>query len=146
MGESKKVIVYTDGACSGNPGPGGWAALLIINGEEIELTGGEQNTTNQRMEMTAPLEALRTLEKPALVEIYSDSAYLVNAFTRGWIKKWQQNGWTTVKGEPVKNRDLWEGLLEMTRYHRVSWFKVKGHDTDEYNKRCDRLARETIPQ
>ncbi len=146
MNDNKKIVVYTDGACSGNPGPGGWAALVVLNDEEIELSGGELNTTNQRMEMKASLEALQALSRPSRVEVYSDSAYLVNAFNQGWIKNWRKNGWQTVKGDPVKNRDLWEKLDEMSRYHQVSWHKVKGHADDERNIRCDHLARKAIPR
>lgn len=141
----KKVIIYTDGACSGNPGPGGWGALIKTGEAEIELSGGEHSTTNQRMEMQASIEALCALANSSSVEVYSDSAYLVNAFNQRWIDRWQKNGWRTSKGDPVKNRDLWEKLDELTRRHRVSWHKVKGHSTNRDNNRCDRLAREAIP-
>ena len=141
----KKTVIYTDGACSGNPGPGGWGAIIRIEEEEIELSGGEQDTTNQRMEMKAPIEALRALSGASRVEVYSDSAYLVNAFKQLWLERWQKNGWRTSKGEAVKNRDLWEELIQLTQHHQVSWHKVKGHSTDKYNCRCDQLARDAIP-
>lgn len=145
ISEMKKIIVYTDGACSGNPGPGGWGALIRIDEEVIELSGGEENTTNQRMEMKAPIEALCSLANNSRVEVYSDSAYLVNGFTQRWIDRWKKNGWRTSKGEPVKNRDLWEKLSELTQRHQITWHKVKGHSTDRDNCRCDQLAREAIP-
>ncbi|NLC11273.1 MAG: ribonuclease HI [Firmicutes bacterium] len=141
----KEVSIYTDGACSGNPGPGGWAALLIYNGHEKEISGGEKLTTNQRMELKAALKALAALKEPCKVKIYSDSAYLVNAFRQGWLKKWQRNGWLTIEKKPVENRDLWESLLALTERHEVEWYKVKGHSNNYYNERCDRLAREAIP-
>lgn len=145
MKRMKEVTIYTDGACSGNPGPGGWAALLIYNGHEKEISGGEKLTTNQRMELKAALEALAALKEPCKVKIYSDSAYLVNAFRQGWLKKWQRNGWLTIEKKPVENRDLWESLLALTERHEVEWYKVKGHSNNYYNERCDRLAREAIP-
>ncbi len=145
MNRMKEVSIYTDGACSGNPGPGGWAALLIYNGHEKEISGGEKLTTNQRMELKAALKALAALKEPCKVKIYSDSAYLVNAFRQGWLKKWQRNGWLTIEKKPVENRDLWESLLALTERHEVEWYKVKGHSNNYYNERCDRLAREAIP-
>jgi ribonuclease HI len=141
----KEVFIYTDGACSGNPGPGGWAALLIYQDVQKEIWGGENDTTNQRMELRAALEALEALKEPCSVKLYSDSAYLVNAFRQGWLHKWQLNGWITTKKEPVENRDLWEGLLRLSRYHNVQWFKVKGHGDNEYNNRCDYLAKKAVP-
>ncbi|MFY9114937.1 MAG: ribonuclease HI [Dethiobacteria bacterium] len=142
----ERIIIYTDGACSGNPGPGGWAALIRREGQEIkEISGGESYTTNQRMEMLAPIKALKELDVPAMVEVYSDSAYLVNAFNQRWLERWQRNGWQTSKGHAVKNRDLWERLDQLIRYHKVIWKKVKGHGTDIYNIRCDQLARQAIP-
>lgn len=146
MAENDEVIIYTDGACSGNPGPGGWAAVILVNDKQIELSGGEYKTTNQRMEMTAPLEALQAITTPSRVKVFTDSAYLVNAFKQDWIAKWMKNGWKTVKGEAVKNKDLWEKLWEMSEYHQVTWHKVKGHSDDELNNRCDYLARHAIPQ
>ncbi|MGI5875440.1 MAG: ribonuclease HI [Dethiobacteria bacterium] len=143
--KKKEVIIYTDGACSGNPGPGGWAALLIYQDKQKEIWGGEEDTTNQRMEMLAALEALKALKEPCSVKLYSDSVYLVNAFLKGWLRKWQLNGWLTTKKEPVENRDLWEELLRLDRRHDVQWIKVKGHSDNEYNNRCDYLARKAIP-
>jgi len=139
------VDIYTDGACSGNPGPGGWAAVLIYNGKEKELCGGKKDTTNNQMELTAAIEGLKALKVPCRVRLYSDSAYLVNAFNNGWLKKWQSNGWRTSKKEPVENRDLWEELLALSRIHEIDWIKVKGHADNEYNNRCDRLAVAAVP-
>ncbi len=141
----EKVIVYTDGACSGNPGPGGRAAVIIVGEVEIELKGGDPETTNQRMEMRAPLEALKSLKHPSRIEIYSDSAYVINAFEKGWLTRWEKNGWRTAAGDPVKNREIWEELRYHERKHEVTWHKVKGHSSDHYNDRCDQLARNAIP-
>jgi len=142
-----KIIVYTDGACSGNPGPGGWGAVIIFfDGTVQELSGGEKQTTNQRMEMKAAIEALRGIQPASKVELFSDSAYLVNAFQQGWLDRWKKNGWRTVKKKEVDNRDLWEKLLELDNFHEVTWKKVKGHSNDYYNDRCDYLAREAIPR
>lgn len=139
-----KVEIYTDGACSGNPGPGGWAAILIASGKEKEMSGFEKSTTNNRMEMTAAIEALKALKVPCSVKLYSDSAYLVNAFLENWIGKWKMNGWRNASKAPVSNTDLWQTLDELTEIHRVSWIKVKGHSDDQYNNRCDKLAVEQI--
>ncbi len=144
-GPKKEVIIYTDGACRGNPGPGGWAALLIYNAHEKELWGGEKETTNQRMELKAAVEGLKALKEPCRVKLHSDSAYLVNAFEQGWLKRWQRNGWMTRNNTPVENRDLWLELLEQHRHHDVEWVKVKGHSEDRLNERCDRLAKRAIP-
>jgi ribonuclease HI len=140
----KEVIIYTDGACSGNPGPGGWAAILLYGGHRKELSGAVAVTTNQRMELTAALEALKALKEPCRVKLYSDSAYLVNAFQEGWIKRWQENGWRTAKKEPVENQDLWQELLRVASQHQVEWVKVTGHSDNEENNRCDVLARAAI--
>ncbi len=143
-----KVTIYTDGACSGNPGPGGWAAVIIADGagvEVAEISGGEMHTTNQRMELQAAIEALRALPGPSRVRLHSDSAYLVNAFCRRWLPRWQVNGWRTAANRPVQNQDLWRDLLALTSKHQVEWFKVKGHSDDYYNERCDELARRAIP-
>lgn len=140
----KEVTIYTDGACSGNPGPGGWAAVLIYNNHQKEISGREDLTTNNRMELTASIEALKQLKEPCHVHIYSDSAYLVNAFRKKWVEKWKKNGWRTAAKEPVENRDLWEGLIALLQIHRVEWHKVEGHRGDPYNERCDRLARKRI--
>jgi ribonuclease HI len=137
----KEVTIYTDGACSGNPGPGGWAAVLIYKEHEKEISGGEEHTTNNRMEMMAAIEALKQLKIPCRVNLYSDSAYLVNAFHKKWLDKWQRNGWQTAGKKPVENRDLWEELLKLTKMHTVEWNKVAGHSGDHYNERCDELAK-----
>ncbi len=135
-----KVRIYTDGACSGNPGPGGWAALLEWNGKEKEISGSASNTTNNRMEMMAIIEALRALKKPCYVEIYSDSALIVNAFTKGWIDNWIKKNWKKADKTPVENQELWQEMLEAMSPHQVSWIKVKGHANNERNNRVDRLA------
>ncbi len=139
------VTIYTDGACSGNPGPGGWAAILIEDGRERELSGGETSTTNQRMELTGPIEALRSLTgRRRKVAIYSDSAYVVNCFRDRWYVRWRQNGWRNVQKKPVENRDLWETLIALAEEHDVSWHKVVAHSGHPLNERADRLARAAI--
>lgn len=140
----KKVIIYTDGACSGNPGDGGWGAILRYGKHEKEISGFEKNTTNNRMELTAAIEALKLLKEPCEVELYSDSAYLVNGFNNNWIKGWKANGWINSSKEEVKNVDLWKELDSLSTYHRVTWIKVKGHSDNEYNNRCDKLATDEI--
>lgn len=142
----KEVTIYTDGACSGNPGPGGWAAILIYGSHKKEISGGEETTTNQRMELTAAIEGLKALKEPCKVKLYSDSAYLVNAFQEDWHKTWQKNGWKNSGGKPVANRDLWEELLRLTKIHEVTFHKVKGHADDPLNNRCDELATGAIPR
>ncbi|MCW3489299.1 ribonuclease HI [Dethiobacter alkaliphilus] len=142
----KDVIIYTDGACSGNPGPGGWGAVLRYGSHEKEISGGDEETTNQRMELQAAISALELLKEPCKVKLHSDSAYLVNAFKQRWFDKWQKNGWVNSKKEPVVNRDLWERLLELDRKHDIEWVKVKGHADDELNNRCDQLARDAVPR
>ncbi len=137
-----KVRIYTDGACSGNPGPGGWAALLDWNGKEKEISGSASHTTNNRMEMQAIIEALKTLKKPCEVDIYSDSALIVNAFTKGWIDGWIRKNWKKADKSPVENQDLWMDMLEAMKPHQVTWNKVKGHADDDRNNRVDRLAVE----
>lgn len=134
------VKIYTDGACSGNPGPGGWGAVLISNGKEKELSGGHAQTTNNRMEMQAVIEALNALKKPCKVEIYSDSALIINAFKQGWIRSWKSRGWRKADKKPVENQDLWKEMLNALERHEVEWHKVKGHSGDEFNERADRLA------
>ncbi len=136
----KKVILYTDGACSGNPGPGGYAAILIYNGIEKEVSGGEQNTTNNKMEMMAVIKGLEILKEPCEVNVYSDSAYVVNSIEKGWVYSWKKNGWKKADKKEVKNIDLWERLLKQLDIHTVKFLKVKGHSTDELNNRCDALA------
>ncbi|MDN5327060.1 MAG: ribonuclease [Moorella sp. (in: firmicutes)] len=140
----KEVTIYTDGACSGNPGPGGWGAVLIYGDKRKELSGAEPSTTNQRMEITAAIAALRALKEPCRVRLYSDSAYLVNAFRQGWLARWQRNGWLTVKKQPVENQDLWRELLQVASRHQVEWLKVKGHSDNPENNRCDELARAAL--
>lgn len=135
-----EVILYTDGACSGNPGPGGWGALLIWNGKRKELSGGHPETTNNRMEMRAVIEGLKALNRRCHVKIHSDSALIINSFTKGWIENWQKKGWKKSNKKPVENRELWEEMLKAAKPHRVSWIKVKGHSDDELNNRVDALA------
>ena len=137
----KSVILYTDGAFSGNPGPGGWAAVLIYNDLKKEMSGGEKETTNNRMELTAVVKGLSALKYACEVNVYSDSAYVVNAIKEGWIDYWQKSGWKTADKKPVKNQDLWENLLSLLKTHKVVFNKVKGHADDMLNNRCDQLAR-----
>ncbi|PWI58139.1 ribonuclease HI [Sulfoacidibacillus thermotolerans] len=144
--ELPTVSIYTDGACSGNPGPGGWAAILVFGERELELSGGEEQTTNQRMEIRAVLEGLRALKRPCKVTVYSDSAYVVNCFTQKWYVKWQKTGWVNSNRQPVKNKDLWEQLIDEVVLHEVQFGKVKGHSGHHYNERCDELARAAIPR
>ncbi len=134
------VTVYTDGACSGNPGPGGWGAVLIWNGNEKEISGGDPQTTNNRMEMKAVIEALKALTKPCEVHIHSDSALIINAMTQGWIENWQARGWRKADKKPVENKELWQEMLEAVNGHKVKWVKVKGHSGDPLNERVDQLA------
>ena len=142
----KKVTIYTDGACSGNPGPGGWGAVLICDDIKKEISGAKQNTTNNIMEITAVLEALKLLKYECEVKIYSDSAYVVNAFNQGWIYNWRKNNWRTANKEPVKNRELWEELYDLTKKHKTEFIKVKGHSDNELNNRCDFLATSAIKE
>lgn len=136
----KNVAIYTDGSCSGNPGPGGWAAILMYGGHERDISGSERNTTNNRMELKAVAEALRVLKAPCSAVVYTDSAYIANAFNDGWIENWRKRGWRTAAKKPVKNRDLWEDLLESMKVHDVRFVKVKGHADDALNNRVDDLA------
>ena len=142
----KKVTIYTDGACSGNPGPGGWGAVLIYKGNEKRLSGYEPDTTNNRMEMTAVLKALEALRESCSVTLHTDSAYIHNAFEKGWIDRWQLNGWKTTAKKPVENQDLWHSILKLTQTHAVKWRKVKGHSGDSYNEICDQLATGAIKE
>ena len=135
-----EVTIYTDGACSGNPGPGGWASILMAGGVKKELSGGERDTTNNRMELMAVIQGLRALKRPCKVDIYSDSAYVVNAFDQNWIGKWVKNGWKNSTKAEVANSDLWKELIELTNTHNVTFHKVKGHSDNEFNNRCDELA------
>lgn len=140
----KKVMIYTDGACSGNPGPGGWGAVLLYNESRKEISGGETPSTNNRMEIMAAIAAMESLKEACEVDLYSDSAYLVNAFRQGWLENWQRNGWKTSKKQPVENQDLWQRLSQQTKKHKVTWHKVKGHAENKENNRCDELARAAI--
>jgi len=142
----ERVVIYTDGACSGNPGPGGWGAVLMYGDHQKEINGGSKDTTNNIMEMTAVIEALKSLKFPCDVDLYSDSAYIVNCFHSGWLDSWQKKNWHTASGEPVKNKELWQKLLELTQVHNVTFYKVKGHADNEYNNRADELARGGIPK
>jgi len=136
----KKVDIYTDGACSGNPGPGGYGTILRYNGQEKELSGGEANTTNNRMELMAVIAGLEALKEPCAVTLYSDSKYVVDALKLGWAQKWRANGWTRGKNQPALNPDLWERLLQLYGKHQVALVWVKGHAGHPENERCDRLA------
>ncbi|MBE5738424.1 MAG: ribonuclease HI [Clostridiales bacterium] len=136
----KKVELYTDGACSGNPGKGGYGGILIYQGHEKEYSGYSPETTNNRMEITAVIEGLKLLKEDVELDIYSDSAYVVNAFEQGWIESWQNNGWRTAGKKPVQNIELWQELLTLLSSHKVTWNKVKGHADNVYNNRCDKLA------
>nr|WP_245301962.1 ribonuclease HI [Symbiobacterium terraclitae] len=140
----REVVIYTDGACSGNPGPGGWGAVLLAGEHRKELSGFHPHTTNNRMEIQAAISALRALKYPCRVKLYSDSAYLINAFRQNWLENWQRNGWVNSRKEPVENQDLWRELLEAARPHEVEWIKVKGHADNAENNRCDELARAAI--
>ena len=136
----KQVEIFTDGACKGNPGPGGWGAILRYKGVEKEISGGERNTTNNRMELTAVISALRLLKESCTVTLYTDSQYVCNAVNHGWAKKWKANGWMRNKKEKALNPELWESLLELCDRHEVSFNWVKGHAGHPENERCDRLA------
>lgn len=140
----EKIIIYTDGACSGNPGPGGWGAILMYKGAKKEISGGKKDTTNNVMEITAVIEGLKQLKKQSEVQVYSDSSYVVNTFKQGWIYNWMKKGWRTASGEPVKNKELWQELYNLTQIHKVEFIKVKGHSDNEFNNRCDEMAREAI--
>ena len=142
--KAKILEIYTDGACSGNPGPGGWAAILKYDNVEKVLSGGEPATTNNRMELKSAIEGLKALNRKCSVVIYSDSAYLVDAMNKGWLQKWQLNAWKTTSKDDVKNRDLWEELIALLKKHDVRWEKVKGHSNNEQNNRCDEYARGEI--
>jgi len=135
-----EVVIYTDGACSGNPGPGGWGVVLRWNGTEKELHGGDPQTTNNRMELMAAIKALEALNRPSRVQLYTDSTYLLNGITK-WVAGWQRNGWRTSAKKPVKNEDLWQRLIAAMNGHEVSWLWVKGHAGEEGNERADALAR-----
>lgn len=136
----KKVTIYTDGACSGNPGIGGWGAVLFYKDAMKEISGFAENTTNNQMELTAAIMALDKLKEPCEVDLYSDSAYLINAFNEGWITNWQLNGFRNASKKPVANVELWEKLITFNNTHKITWIKVKGHADNKYNNRCDELA------
>ena len=136
----KQVTIYTDGACSGNPGPGGWGAILEWNGREKELSGGERETTNNRMELSGVIFALSALKEPCAVDLYTDSKYVFDAVDKGWVYAWRKNGWRKADKKPALNVDLWERLLPLLETHRVTWHWVKGHAENEKNNRCDALA------
>ncbi len=140
-----KIVAYTDGACSGNPGPGGWGVWLRAGIHEKEMYGGEKDTTNQRMELQAAIEALKALKKPSVITIVTDSKYVLNGIT-DWIHGWKKKGWKNSKKEPVANRELWEALDILNQKHDVDWQWVKGHSGDEGNERADELARQGIPK
>ncbi|NLM69398.1 MAG: ribonuclease HI [Firmicutes bacterium] len=146
----QRIEVYTDGACTNNPGPGGWGVVIIYQDRirEVieEYSGYVPNTTNQRMELTAAIEALKRLKTGSKVNLYSDSAYLVNAFLQDWFSGWLKRGWKNAKNQPVSNRDLWEELLALAEKHEINWIKVKGHSDNHWNNRCDQLARAAIKQ
>ena len=135
----KTVTIYTDGACSGNPGPGGWGAILLYGSHRRELSGGEAETTNNRMELTAVIRALAMLKEPCAVELYSDSQYIVNALNNGWLRDWKKRGWKRRDGE-LKNAEMWQELDSLLQKHRVTAVWVRGHADNEYNNRCDALA------
>ena len=136
----KTVTLYTDGACSGNPGPGGWGAILEFMGTEKELSGGEKSTTNNRMELTAVIAGLSALKEPCIVELYSDSKYVIDGLSKGWAASWQKNGWRKSDKKPALNPDLWEKLLDLTHIHQLRYHWVKGHAENPKNNRCDALA------
>ena len=140
----KKVTLYTDGACSGNPGIGGWGVVLLYGEHTRKLSGSEAETTNNRMELTAVIEGLKKLKYPCDVDVYSDSAYTVNGFLEGWVYAWEKSGWKKADRKPVLNDDLWRELLRLTRVHGVTFHKVKGHADNELNNTCDELARKAI--
>ncbi|MFD0711904.1 ribonuclease HI [Paenibacillus sp. GCM10027626] len=142
----KEVEIYTDGACSGNPGPGGYGAVLFYGKHMKEISGGEKDSTNNRMEIRAVIEALKLLKEPCKAKVYSDSAYVVNCFHKNWLKGWLRNGWVNSKGQPVENRDLWQMLWSLMQQHQVTYIKVKGHSDNKWNNRCDELARAAIKQ
>ncbi|NLM19364.1 MAG: ribonuclease HI [Clostridiaceae bacterium] len=144
MAEQSLVDIYTDGACSGNPGPGGWAAILKVGSFEKEISGFEPDTTNNRMELMAAIKGLSELNRPCKVNLYSDSAYLVKAFNEKWLTNWQKNGWRNAAKQPISNSDLWQELLNLAAQHEIKWIWVKGHADNPYNNRCDELAVQEI--
>jgi ribonuclease HI len=143
--DDNRVEIYTDGACSGNPGPGGWGAILRFKGVEKEMSGGDPETTNNRMEMMAAISALEALKRPCIIDIYTDSSYVRDGITK-WIFGWQKRGWKTADKKPVKNVELWQRLLQALEPHTVEWHWVKGHAGHPENERCDELARHAVPR
>lgn len=139
----KFVTIYTDGSCLNNPGRGGWAGILIYNGKEKCISGAENNTTNNRMEITAVIKSLEILKESCEVEVYSDSSYVINTFMQNWIENWQKNNWKNANNKDVLNKDLWEQLYTLVNKHKVTFIKVKGHSDNVYNNRCDVMARES---
>ncbi len=140
----KQVIIYCDGACSGNPGPGGWGAILMYRDSKKEIAGFAESTTNNRMELIACIEALKALKQPCEVSVYTDSAYVSNAFLKNWLVSWKRNGWRKADKKPVENSELWQALDGLVAKHHVTFFKVKGHSDNEWNNRADHLATEQI--
>ena len=138
----KTITLYTDGACSGNPGPGGWGAILEFQGTQRELSGGEDHTTNNRMELTAVIQGLQALKEPCIVELYSDSKYVIDALEKGWAESWRKKNWIKSDKKPAQNPDLWEILLDLTHTHEMRYHWVKGHGENPNNNRCDELAVE----
>ncbi|MBE5759410.1 MAG: ribonuclease HI [Clostridiales bacterium] len=140
----KKITIYTDGACSYNPGPGGFGVVLLYNGHKKEISGYDPMTTNNRMELMAVITALECLKESCEIDLYTDSKYVADAFNKNWIKNWQRNGWKTASKKPVENQDLWLRLLAQVEKNQINWLWVKGHADNEYNERCDQLARKEI--
>jgi len=140
----KNIDVYTDGACSGNPGPGGWAGILIYNGIEKKISGFKKDTTNNQMELTAVIESLKALKEKCQVNLYTDSAYVCNAITQGWLQNWLISNWKNSQKKPVLNKELWLDLIDLIEYHTVNFIKVKGHADNKYNNMCDEMARKEI--
>ncbi len=140
----KNIIIYTDGACSYNPGPGGWGAILMYKDTKKEISGYNPETTNNQMELTAVIESLLMLKEPCKVQLYSDSAYVINAFVQDWVGNWQRNGFKNARKKPIENIELWQRLINLSNYHQVEWNKVKGHADNPFNNRCDELARMEI--
>lgn len=144
MENLKHIIIYTDGACSCNPGPGGWGAILMYKAIKKEISGFDAYTTNNKMELTAVIQSLKLLKEPCQVELFSDSAYVVNAFLLGWVNNWKKNGFKNSNKKEIENIDLWQELINLNDYHKINWNKVKGHSDNEFNNRCDELARSEI--
>ena len=140
----KDVVIYTDGACSGNPGPGGYGSVLIYKNVNKELSGYEELTTNNRMEIKAVIEALKALKEPCNIKLHTDSKYVSDAFNKKWIQNWLRNNWKKSNKQPVENKELWEELIGLTEVHNIEWIWVKGHNDNKYNERCDELARQQI--